>query len=293
MHSRKPLNTKLTVKGLSYIDRVLKNTTLQAAYLGGQRAAKNVGSKAYNRVRKEAAEKWGEESADRLMKDLAEGNLDSDILATYVVEKLSGIQPLTGLDVPLGYHYAKQSWQGSQLAGAPVLAYQLKTFTLRRMGALRREGITGMARGISMIKNGEKAEGTKLLLRSTRNLTAMAAVLTAAGATRQQAVGYLYGNEDALSYDVSDTLLSLTGLNRYSAQQLQRGGADFYSSVFAPPSVTTALDVVTDGFRMADGKMPRTAKRVPHIQTLDIFSRGGFSDYMRGGSKPPEEETED
>jgi hypothetical protein len=41
---------------------------------------------------------------------------------------------------------------------------------------------------------------------------------------------------------------------------------------------------------MADGKMPRTLKRVPHIQTLDIFSRGGFSDYMRGGSKPKEED---
>jgi hypothetical protein len=118
----------------------------------------------------------------------------------------------------------------------------------------------------------------------------MAAVLTAAGATRQQAVGYLYGNENDVSYDVTDAMLSLTGLNRYSTQQLQRGGADFYSSVFAPPSATTALDVITDGFRMADGKMPRTLKRVPHIQTLDIFSRGGFSDYMRGGSKPKEED---
>jgi len=287
--AERAVNLLFKTTGLSKIDRVIKNTTLESALIGGQKAARKPGSKAYNRLMKESEEMWGKEGAEKLVKDLADGNF-SDEVATHLHSKLADIQPLTSLDVPLGYHYMKQVGGKSAWAGAPVLTYQLKTFFLRRMGALRREGVTGMARGVTMIKNGERAEGTKLLLRSTRNLTAMAAVLTAAGATRQQAVGYLYGNENDVSYDVTDAMLSLTGLNRYSTQQLQRGGADFYSSVFAPPSATTALDVITDGFRMADGKMPRTLKRVPHIQTLDIFSRGGFSDYMRGGSKPKEED---
>ncbi|MDB4261477.1 hypothetical protein N9878_01280 [bacterium] len=288
----KAVDLMFKTTGLSKLDAVLKNTTLQSAYLGGQRAAKTPGSKAFNRVRAEAVEKWGEESADQLMKDLADGNLDSDILATYVVEKLSGIQPLTSLDVPLGYHYAKQSWQGSKLAGFPVLAYQLKTFAFRRLGALRREGIDGMVEGVMMMKAGQKAEGAKKLFQATRKTAAMVTILTAAGATRQQVVGYLYGNESELSDDIGDSLLSLTGiLNRYSAGQLQRSGPNFYSSVLAPPSVTTALDVITDGFRIADGKLPRSLRRIPHIQTLDIFARGNFTEMLRGGDKGDDVDT--
>lgn len=276
--------------GLSLIDRKIKNVTLETALIGGQKAASKPGSKAHARLKKNLTEMWGDEGAAKLMDDLAEGNF-SDEVATYLHHKLSSIQPTTSLDVPLGYHYMKQVGGKSAWAGAPVLTYQLKTFFLRRLGALRREGVTGVVRGVEMMKNGDKSGGLKQILKSTRTLTAMAATLTAAGATRQQVVGYLYGNENDLSYDVGDAMLSLTGLNRYAAEQLQRGGGSFYSAVLAPPAGTTALDVITDGFRMADGKAPRTIKRLPHIQTLDIFTRGGFSESLK--SSPSKEAGED
>lgn len=275
--------------GLSQIDRAIKNVTLNTALIGGQKKARAIGTKKYNQFKQELTDLWGEKGADKLLDDLAKGEFSGEV-ATYVTHKLAGIQPVSSLDVPLGYHAAKQTFQDSQLAGAGVLSYQLKTFFLRRLGALRRNGLTGMAEGVQMMRAGQTKEGSKKLMKSLRNLIAMGTVLTAAGATRNQVVGYMYGNQSSLDDDVWDAFLSLSGVSRYAGEQALRSGQAGYAAIFAPPSLPTVMDVITDGSRMADGKMPKTLRRLPHMQTLDIFTGGQWSERLKGNAPEPNEE---
>jgi hypothetical protein len=274
--SQKMVDLVFKLTGLRWTDRQIKNIAIDSALLGGQRKAR----KAPEAFKKSLSSEFGDEAAGRLVKSLAAGEIDDEVLV-YLSTRLGDIQPVTGLEVPQGYLRAREAFSdNSWLAGSPVLAYQLRTFAARRFGLIRREALDHIAAGISDViaKDRNTAEGVKRSLKGFKNLMALLSIYIASGAAVDQGIDRVLNDKDtSIDESLADATLQILGQSRYSVQQVQRSGESGYTAALAPPAGPTLWQLLTDIDRISKGKDARSV--YPHKKTVDMIKR-----YMGSGS---------
>jgi len=132
------LRRGLKVSGFATVDKLGKNTHVNAAFIKARRQVKSAKGEAA--FRKENGEYLGDK-IDNVIKGLKSGTVNDDT-AVYLFGKLADVQPISLSEVPAAY------------LNNPKLriAYMLKTFMLKQVDILRRDAY-------SEIKKGNTAKG--------------------------------------------------------------------------------------------------------------------------------------
>jgi len=252
--------------GLRSLDRRIKNAAIETSLLVAQKEARNAPGKLQGKLAKE----FGGDEAGKLVQDLASGDL-SDRVLVYLTSKLGDIQPVTRLEVPQGYLDAREALGNSDLfRGSPVLAYQLRTFTARRFGLIRKEALDKMAGGVAKVMRGEQG-GSKEFFDGFRRLAGMMATFVAMGVAVDQAIEWINGKDTTVMESADDILKQTFGSSRYAAEQIKRGGQSGYTATIAPPAAPTVFQFLTDLNRIKEGQMPKTLEKFPHYKTIKLF----------------------
>jgi len=180
---------KLT--GLSYIDRIGKETLVNAKLRSMQREAKKgkLSPKTIARINTS----FGEAQGAQVVADLAAGKESSDVLFA-VYSTLADYQPISLSEYPESYLTNPNG----------RVFYMLKTFTLKQLEAFRREGIDMMVTGNAS----QKAQGMANLIR-------LMGVLYLINVPVDWLKDWLMGRDPQLSDLMVDNLFKLSGVSRW------------------------------------------------------------------------------
>lgn len=257
--SAKFLNSMLKYSGFSLIDSFGKNVNLNAALAKYQRWSQTAAG-----VEK-IARKYGEAYGDafpELVSDLRKGEMTPHV-RSLLFQELSDAQPISPLEMPFGYHESKklQSW-----GGAPILAYQLKSFVLKQIDLVRKEAIQEILKGNSV--------------RGTYNLARYALLLGAAGASTDMLKDWLLGRPfDARWSDIPMNVLKTFGLSEYVLDKAV--GADGKR----PEPVKAAVGVITPPYKIMDDLVAKDSRAVKYIP---LVGRLYYEHSMGGAEKAAE-----
>ncbi|MEM6260208.1 MAG: hypothetical protein AAGI37_18180 [Planctomycetota bacterium] len=252
----KLLDRVFYLTGLKGLDQKIKSGAIEASLIRAQKElSKDAhGSRLSRRIRAE----FGDD-ADQLIQDLRDHN-PSEMVHVFALSRLGDFQPVTKLEVPSMYHSARamssQHLPGG-LDGLPVLAYQLKTFSLRRMGAIRRTAFGDLSNGI-------KNRDPKQFARGVRVIVGMGLVLAGADGSIDLFKDWIMGRDLDPATSYSNASLQLVGMNRYNTAMFKRGGAAGVGSMILPPAAGIAGDLAADVNKWAQGKTSnRVARYTP------------------------------
>ena len=186
--------------GINKIDQWGKEAA-SSAYLGGlmRRARKN---KLTERDTRRIKLALGNRS-NQAIQDLKDGTYSPDVLFL-AYDRISDLQPVSRLEVPKAY------LENPRLR----LAYQLKTFFLRRFDFLRREAINDIRRGRSR----------KDHLRGARNLVWLSTLIVLAEGSADLVKDFILGREIDLEDYVWNNLLKLVGISKFHTYVFRREG---------------------------------------------------------------------
>ena len=242
----KALNKFMTVGGFRFMDRLGKETIINAAYKNAAKMVKT--PKGLEKFRKKVGSIYGDET-DALIADLQAGERTGRV-KMFLFNELSDAQPISLSEFP--QYYLDNPNQR--------ILYMLKSFTLKQYDILRRNVVQEYAKG-------NKVEAVK-------NATRLAAYLTAANVGTQLTKDMLLGRD----IDVDDlpsrslwALLGVYGMNQYSADKYwSRGdwkGAVANQVLPAAPYVEGLWEGVTEPFE-EDPDLGKAARTIPVVGPL-------------------------
>jgi hypothetical protein len=211
----KALDTAMRAAGFTRIDRLGKETLLNAALNRYERAARNPKSRQSRQFRREYGPVFGPEF-DSLMDDLANDRITENVRLLLFME-LAGIQPISLSEMPKKYLDAPNG----------RIFYMLKTFTIKQLDLLRRNSFAKMNRG-------EVQEGATDLLRY-----AMIFGIGNAGADILK--DWLLGRDVKWTDLAIDGMLRLFGGNKFLLDSAAKNGpGEAFFNMLMPP--TNVLD---------------------------------------------------
>ena len=207
--SAKFLNGMMKAGTFSWVDRLMKETNLEAARGNYEKLAQTpegvaqIGEKYAN---------YFDKDFPRLIQDLRARRL-TDLTRELYFGELSDIQPMTKLEVPLKYLEHPNG----------RLLYQFKTFMMKQLDQMRREGYNEIAAGNTR--------------KGVQNLAKIAAVLGVSGATVEMLKDYVLGKPfDAEWEDIPMNALKTFGFSQYVIDKARRGEPlDALAGMATPP----------------------------------------------------------
>lgn len=214
------LSKMLKYTGFQAVDRLGKETLVNAAFKKASQQVKSVKGEALFRQR--VGKTYGDET-DSLIADLQAGNITENV-KLFAFNELSDVQPISLSEMPQAY---LDNPNGRIL-------YMLKSFTLKMYDVARREVVR------------EWKQGNKL--QATKNATLLAGYLTVANTGVQATKDMLLGRE-VRPEDLPDrslwALLGVFGMNKYTSERyLARGdikGAVINTLAPATPVIEAAI----------------------------------------------------
>lgn len=255
------LNSLFRLSGFSRLDRLAKETTINAAlakYSKGLASTNpKVREKALAELRKKYAGAYGDEF-DSLVDDLANG-VKSENVKLLAFHEISDFQPVSLSEMPEGYLRAKNG----------RLLYMLKSFMLKQYDIVRRNVVQ------------EWNQGNKVL--AVRNGAVLTGYITAANVGVQTARDMIYGREvrpEDIPSKAMWALLGVYGLNQYMAERYFRQGQVKEGLVNmvvpATPIIDSAFTLGTDLFdEDKDKSLLEYARPVPIVGPLIYAWFGG------------------
>jgi hypothetical protein len=270
--SGKALDYLLSGTGFRQMDAAMKNVHLAATLNRAQRAIRNPKSKLGREIIGEIRAEYGAD-ADQLLRDLAAGE-KSDLALTYMMSRLGEIQPVTRLEVPQGYLDAR-----GQFGGAPLLLYQLKTFSLRRLGLIRRLALDEIVDGSKMIRSGDRRAGLKKAGKGVARLGYILGLITVSDGGITMAQDWLTGKEMDPAGAGTDAALQVLGLNRYAIDSTKRG--QFIQNLTFPPALSIIQRTLADLFLSEKELRDKTSLRL-----IPGFGNIVYGRYGGGREKP-------
>lgn len=258
------LNSLFRFSGFSRLDRLAKETTINAAltkYSKGLASANpKVREKALAELRKKYAGAYGDEF-DSLVDDLANG-VKSENVKLLAFHEISDFQPVSLSEMPEGYLRAKNG----------RLLYMLKSFMLKQYDLVRRNIVQ------------EWSQGNKAL--AVRNGAVLASYITAANMGVQTARDMIYGREvrpEDIPSKAMWALLGVYGLNQYITERYFREGKVKEGVVNylvpATPIIDSAFTLGTDLFdEDKDKSLLEYTRPVPIVGPLIYAWFGGGSE---------------
>tara|TARA_R110002167_G_scaffold328417_1_gene534715 strand:+ start:38 stop:1129 length:1092 start_codon:yes stop_codon:yes gene_type:complete len=209
------------------MDTAMKHSSIEATFDDFVSKAKSpVGSKKYNQLLAELTITMGGADALLAMSDLYNGKSnDSIYVKEALLAELLQRQPLTYLQVPEKY----------QTDPNKRLFWKLQTFMLLDVNYMRQNALNDLAGPEKTLKQRTNA---------LRELTYIGILLTAFGLPKDLLEDWITGKDTYLPDHVADNLLSIFGMNKYSADQLFREGpVKTVLNRFTP----AALNIIVEG----------------------------------------------
>jgi len=189
------------------MDTAMKHSSIESTFDDFVKKANSpVGSKKYNQLLAELTITMGSRDALLTIADLYNNKAnDSRYIKEALLSELLQRQPLTYLQVPEKYRTDpnKRIW------------YKLQTFMLLDVNFMRQEALndlTGPGKTLTQRTN------------ALRKLTYIGILLTAFGLPKDLLEDWITGKDTYIPDHVADNLLSIFGMNKYSADQLFREG---------------------------------------------------------------------
>lgn len=250
--SAKFLNAMFKYSGFSAIDRLGKNTVLNAAVNKGQLLARSASG--VEKLRKMYEPSFGAKFPE-LVNDLRNKKI-TDLVESMAFQELSRTQPITKLESPQG----KLELQGSPTKDVAATAYMLKSFMLKQLDVVRRDAY-------NEIKKGNIAKGFA-------NLTKFGITLGIAGATSDQVKNWIRGRDEEFEgTDVLMNALKTFGWSEYTMEKVRAGKpAEAIAGFIAPP------------YRMMDDIVSRDPKAIRYIPLVGTW----YYDRFMGGAEEAE-----
>lgn len=238
--SGKLVNKLFKITGLSFMDRIGKETFLNSAYANLKELASKTDEKSQNELREKLGKYLFDNEVDGVIKDLQEGNM-SDLVKYVLFGEISQVQPISLLEVPEGY------LKGGNLR----LLYMLKTYAIKQLNIFRSKIAT------LSDKNASKEERIK----AAKDLIRLAGLLMLMGMTTDEIKNFILGREVSFRDKVMDNMLKLAGLNKYTIYQGRKEGLGKAAASFIIPPVPYIDYVMKD---INKGKVKETPNLVPY-----------------------------
>jgi hypothetical protein len=263
------LHKLLGLSGFRRVDRLGKETLMNAAFKNGKRLAKKNDPRLASKYKKAFGNEY-----DSLVKELEQGQI-TERTKMYVFSELADAQPISLSEVPL--QYAKMS-NGR-------LFYMLKTFGLRQLGLIRNNTVETW-------KEGRKLEAMK-------NAALFATIPPVIGAGVEEVEDLILGE----GFDVNDLpdqyvnkLLAMGFASKYGIEQLSFGKAgNQIAEMIAPPAVTysvviedlaNAIGYAATGEEPDEQLLENTMKKAPLLgKFLEAFFYGGLEKRQAAENK--------
>jgi hypothetical protein len=240
------LNKMFKVSGFSAIDRFGKTTQLNAALNKYERWSRT--EKGQARIK----DKYGEayrEDLPLLIRDLQRGEL-TERVRLLLFSELSDMQPISKLELPQAYLDHPNG----------RIVYMLKTFMLKQLDVVRRDGY-------NEIKKGNVGRGLK-------NLTEYALVLGISGASTQMIKDWLMGRDAHLeTTDVLENVLKTFGWSEYTREKARQG-----------KPIEAVVGMVAPPYRIMDEVLRLDPKAVQYIPLVGKL----FYNWELGGREEAE-----
>lgn len=203
------LHKMFELSGFAAIDRFGKKVAMQSTLDKYQKLSKTDTGRAA--IQKEYGEVYGPDLSE-LLNDLKQGK-KSDIVDSLLFSKLSDIQPISRMEMPVAYLNHPNG----------RVVYMLKSFTLKQLDIARRDGYNELRKG-----NYRKG---------VTNLVSLGTTLGIAGATTQQIHNFILGVPvDPKLGDLGMNLLKTFGWTNHVTEQINRGRpVQAAVSIAAPP----------------------------------------------------------
>jgi len=262
----KALDTAMRASGFTRIDRLGKETLLNAALNKYERAARNPKSRQARQFRRDYETVFGSEF-ESVMDDLANDRITENVRLLLFME-LAGIQPISLSEMPKKYLDAPNG----------RIFYMLKTFTIKQLDLLRRNSFAKMNRG-------EVQEGATDLLRY-----AMIFGIGNAGADILK--DWLLGRDVKWTDLAIDGVLRLFGGNKFLLDSAAKDGPGeaFFNMLMPPTNVLD--DAVRDVSEIPD--IWSGEEGVSSIRNIPLFGKVLYWRAGEGGQRAEEKrKTED
>lgn len=238
----KGLRKFLGVNGFTFMDRLGKETYINADFQARQKMAKNNPAK----LQKELEGMFTKEEAKEVMTALKEGNLNNENLQSLLYFDLSAVQPMSLLDMPQRYALG---------GGAYKLLYQLKSFAARRANYL-------YTRTQEQFHNAKTPEEYSRAIADTMRFFTL---MIGYGAMTNLLKDFLLGRSLDITEELLDTILQNAMVTRYMIKRGKQDPMNALVNAIMPPAVGTANDLWQDTGRVISGKKG--------VSQMNIWSR--------------------
>jgi hypothetical protein len=238
----KGLRKFLGVNGFTFMDRLGKETYINADFQARQKMAKNNPAK----LQKELEGMFTKEEAKEVMTALKEGNLNNENLQSLLYFDLSAVQPMSLLDMPQRYALG---------GGAYKLLYQLKSFAARRANYL-------YTRTQEQFHNAKTPEEYARAIADTMRFFTL---MIGYGAMTNLLKDFLLGRSLDITEELLDTILQNAMVTRYMIKRGKQDPMNALVNAIMPPAVGTANDLWQDTGRVISGKKG--------VSQMNIWSR--------------------
>lgn len=250
------LDFTFTWSGFKLIDRIGKETLVNAAYLNSRKLANTTAG--VNKLRKKYGKIFGDEF-DSLVTDLKAGNMTDNVYLMASTE-LSNFQPTALSEMPLRYLQADKG----------RVFYALKSFTLKQFDVMRREIVDEFAKG-----------NTDL---ATKKLLGYMLVLPLAGATVQETKDFISRGDEISIDDMPDqyvkNIFKIMGTSQWMIEnKLAQGKITAAVGEVVLPPVSLFDGLAEDVIKLAKGELQgkdsEILARIPILGAL-------FQSFMLG-----------
>lgn len=253
----KYLDKILTTTGFKRIDRLGKETNLNASFRKMQRLAQRGKGKQFDKFIQEQKLVFEEGAElDNFLKALREGDTQNENVRLAVFNDLSEVQPISLSELPEQY---------LRMPNGRII-YMLKSFTLKQIDLLRKKIFSQMA------KNPTK--GMKDLIRfgATFGITTLGT---------NQIKDFMGGRQTSLPDALMDTMLQTLGLSKYNIYRFRTEGPTRAAiDLITPPIQPLVDDPLMDIKDIVEGKIEsplelRSVKNVPIVGKPIFWRLGG------------------
>jgi hypothetical protein len=276
------------ISAFSEVDRIGKETLLNASLLKARRAAKR-GDKKFLNTAKQYFD--NPRDFDAFVLDMRAGR-NTENVKFFMLNQLMDTQPIALSEVPVAYLQA----------GNGRVFYMLKTFGAKMIDIYRNTAIKTIQEGNSFIAKAKKAKtpqskerlmkmGRKKIIQGTKDIMTLTTTIVLFNGSIDYAKDFILRKEPSEPQDVVvDNLLKIMFLNRFAVSRLSRDGVGaVVKDMLFPP--TRAIDNLMDFTRSESINDSKLVRSVPIVGELYYwwFGRGsrlntGSGSVLRGGN---------
>jgi hypothetical protein len=253
----KSVDTVFRLTGLTAMDRLAKNTNINATHkvlTKGAKSGQNTNS--YKKTLARLKRVQGDD-AYKTIADLKNG-VKSEYVIEAIYNNLADVAPISLTEMPEAY------------AGNPNLRimYSLKSYTIKQFNFVRERVWTKLMQGIA-------TKNPKMIGEASTDMMKILAFSTLANGSSDVLKSIIFNREIDEDDFMWNTLLRIFGITKYTTVQARKEGLGTAAlKTIAPPQFSMMSDVFKDAQEMERIQDMRSVKYVPFVGKLYYWAEG-------------------